>query len=166
MSYQKKVIYGKKSVTRPPLHIALFLTFSVFELQRGYLYQNGVEFRQKAGLNLFWGHLHYFSEGIWTFPLLSDTYASAPIAERAIIPNSHGGRGAIIFAEKGKNKTPFKWKIASSSIYTDKIYPKETIKKKLGPGTPRFNFGSHWKKSKKSKKLLISLFRLDSLFGK
>ena len=33
----------------------IFLTFSVFELQRGYLYQNGVEFRQKvigAGLNL------------------------------------------------------------------------------------------------------------------
>ena len=88
----------KKSVTRPPPPIishyaiiqgemGLFLTFSVFELQRGYLYQNGVEFRQKvigAGLNLFWGHLHYFSGGIWTFPLLSDTYASAPIAERAI----------------------------------------------------------------------------------
>ena len=56
--------------------MGLFLTFSVFELQRGYLYQNGVEFRQKvigAGLNLFWGHLHYFSGGIWTFPLLSDT---------------------------------------------------------------------------------------------
>ena len=38
--------------------MGLFLTFSVFELQRGYLYQNGVEFRQKvigAGLNLFWG---------------------------------------------------------------------------------------------------------------
>ena len=68
--------------------MGLFLTFSVFELQRGYLYQNGVEFRQKvigAGLNLFWGHLHYFSGGIWTFPLLSDTYASAPIAERAIV---------------------------------------------------------------------------------
>ena len=35
--------------------MGLFLTFSVFELQRGYLYQNGVEFRQKvigAGLNL------------------------------------------------------------------------------------------------------------------
>ena len=67
--------------------LGLFLTFSVFELQKGYLYQNGVEFRQKvigAGLNLFWGHLHYFSGGIWTFPLLSDTYASAPIAERAI----------------------------------------------------------------------------------
>ena len=34
--------------------MALFLTFSVFELQRGYLYQNGVEFCQKvigAGLN-------------------------------------------------------------------------------------------------------------------
>ena len=59
-----------------------------FEQQRGYLYQNGIEFRQKvigAGLNLFWGHLHYFSGGIWTFPLLSDTYASAPIAERAIL---------------------------------------------------------------------------------
>ena len=69
--------------------MGLFLTFSVFELQRGYLYQNGVEFRQKvigAGLNLFWGHLHYFSGGIWTFPLLSATYASAPIAERAIKP--------------------------------------------------------------------------------
>ena len=67
--------------------MGLFLTFSVFELQRGYLYQNGVEFRKKligAGLNLFWGHLHYFSGGIWTFPLLSATYASAPIAERAI----------------------------------------------------------------------------------
>ena len=38
-----------------------------------------------AGLNLFWGHLHYFSGGIWTFPLLSATYASAPIAERAIL---------------------------------------------------------------------------------
>ena len=68
-----------------------FLTFLVLELQRGYLYQNGVEFRQKvigAGLNLFWGHLHYFSGGIWTFPLLSDTYASAPIAERAIDINN------------------------------------------------------------------------------
>ena len=35
--------------------MGLFLTFSIFELQRGYLYQNGVEFRQKvigAGLNL------------------------------------------------------------------------------------------------------------------
>ena len=35
--------------------MGIFLTFSVFELQRGYLYQNGVEFRQKvigAGLNL------------------------------------------------------------------------------------------------------------------
>ena len=42
--------------------MGLFLTFSVFELQRGYLYQNGVEFRQNvigAGLNLFWGHLNY-----------------------------------------------------------------------------------------------------------
>ena len=71
--------------------MGLFLTFSVFELQRGYLYQNGVEFRQKvigAGLNLFWGHLYYFSGGIWTFPLLSDTYASAPIAERAIDINN------------------------------------------------------------------------------
>jgi len=67
--------------------MGLFLTFSVFELQRGYLYQNGVEFRQKvigAGLHLFWGHLHYFLGGIWTFPLLTVTYASAPIAERAI----------------------------------------------------------------------------------
>ena len=62
-------------------------TFSVFELQRGHLYQNGVEFRQKvigAGLNWFWGHLHYLSGGIWTFPLLSVTYASGPVAERAI----------------------------------------------------------------------------------
>ena len=68
--------------------MGLFLTFSVFELQRGYLYQNGVEFRQKvigAGLNLFWGYLHYISGCIWTFPLLSVTYASAPIAERAIL---------------------------------------------------------------------------------
>ena len=67
--------------------MGLFLTFSIFELQRGYLYQNRVKFRQKvigAGLNLFWVHLHYFSGGIWTFPLLSDTYASAPIPERAI----------------------------------------------------------------------------------
>ena len=39
--------------------MGLFLTFSVFELQRGYLYQNGVEFHQKvngADLNLFWAH--------------------------------------------------------------------------------------------------------------
>ena len=79
--------------------MGLFLTFSVFELQRGYLYQNGVEFRQKvigAGLNLFWGHLHYFSGGIWTFPLLSDTYASAPIAERAIFFNFWGTEGLFI----------------------------------------------------------------------
>ena len=57
MSNQKKMIYGKKSVTRPPFishyaiiqgEMGLFLTFSVFELQRCYLYQNGVEFRQKA----------------------------------------------------------------------------------------------------------------------
>ena len=68
--------------------MGIFLTFSIFELQRGYLYQNGVEIRQKmigAVLNLFWGHLFYVSGGIWTFPLLSATYASAPIAERAII---------------------------------------------------------------------------------
>ena len=61
--------------------MGLFLTFWVFELQRGYLYQNGVEFRQKligAGLNLVSG-------GILTFPVLSVTYASAPIAERAIL---------------------------------------------------------------------------------
>ena len=47
--------------------MGLFLTFSVFELQRGYLYQNGVEFRQKvigAGLNLFWGHLHRGSKDL------------------------------------------------------------------------------------------------------
>merc|ERR1711981_747894 len=100
MSNQKKMIYGKKNPSPDPPFIShyaiiqgemgLFLTFSVFELQRGYLYQNGVEFRQKvigAGLNLFWGHLHYFSGGIWTFPLLSDTYTSAPITERAISPN-------------------------------------------------------------------------------
>ena len=40
--------------------MGLFLTSSVLEQQRGYLYQNGVEFRQKvigADLNLFWGHL-------------------------------------------------------------------------------------------------------------
>merc|ERR1719318_945198 len=100
MSNQKKMIYHSmvKNLSPDPPFIShyaiiqgemgLFLTFSVFELQRGYLYQNGVEFRQKligAGLNLFWGHLHYFSGGIWTFPLLSVTYASAPIAERAII---------------------------------------------------------------------------------
>ena len=68
--------------------MGLFLTFSVFELQRGHLYANGVKFRQKmigAGLNLFWGHLYCFSGGTWTFPLLSAMYASAPIAERAII---------------------------------------------------------------------------------
>ena len=66
--------------------MGLFLTFSVFELQRGYLYQNGVEFRHKViGLNLFWGHLHYFSGGLRTFPSLSDTRASALIAEHAII---------------------------------------------------------------------------------
>ena len=43
--------------------MGLFLTFSVLELQRGYLYQNGVEFRQKvigAGLNFFWGHYFLF----------------------------------------------------------------------------------------------------------
>ena len=28
--------------------MGLFLTFSVFDLHRGYLYQNGVEFRQKS----------------------------------------------------------------------------------------------------------------------
>ena len=47
--------------------MGLFLTFSFFELQRGYLYQNVVEFRQKvigAGLNLFWGDPQYFSGGI------------------------------------------------------------------------------------------------------
>ena len=71
--------------------MGLFLTFSIFELQRGYLYQNGVEFRQKvigAGLNLFWGHLHYFSGGIQTFPSLSVMWASAPVTERAIDINN------------------------------------------------------------------------------
>ena len=64
---------------------ALFL---VLELQRGYLYENGVEFHHKvivAGLNLFWGHLHYFLRGLGTFPSLSDTRVSAPIAERTIL---------------------------------------------------------------------------------
>ena len=45
-------------------------------LQRGYLYQNGVEFSQKvigAGLNLFWGHLNSSSGGIRTFPSLMVT---------------------------------------------------------------------------------------------
>ena len=50
--------------------MGLFLTFSVFELQRCYLYQNGVEFRQKVTGAGFVGHLHYFSGGIWTFLLL------------------------------------------------------------------------------------------------
>ena len=38
--------------------MGIFLTFAAFELQRGYLYQNGIEFRQRmigAGLNLFLG---------------------------------------------------------------------------------------------------------------
>ena len=78
MSYQKKVIHGKKSVI---LHYAiiqsemgLFLSFSVLELQRGYLYLNGVEFLQKViGAGLFWGHLNYSSGGLQTFPLLSVT---------------------------------------------------------------------------------------------
>ena len=95
---------GKNQSPDPPFishyaiiqgEMGIFLTFSVFELQRGYLYQNRVEFRQKvigAGLNLFLGHLHYFSGDIWTFPLLSDTYASAPIAERAIIIRCLTGR--------------------------------------------------------------------------
>ena len=37
-------------------------------------HQSGVEFCQKvigAGLNLFWGHLHYSSWGLQTFPSLS-----------------------------------------------------------------------------------------------
>ena len=50
--------------------MGLFLTFSVFERQRGYLYQNGVEFRQKV-------------IGAGT-PM---KIASAPIAEHAIFKN-------------------------------------------------------------------------------
>ena len=41
-----------------------------------------------------------------------------------------GGGNQQLFSQKKAKKTPFKWNIASSSIYTDKIYPKETIKKK------------------------------------
>ena len=44
-----------------------FLTFLVSELQRGYLYKNGVEFHQEvngADLNLFWGH-HLNYEKQW-----------------------------------------------------------------------------------------------------
>ena len=56
---------GKSQSLDPPFishyaiiqgEMGLFITFSVFELQRGYLYQNGVEFHHKvigAGLNLF-----------------------------------------------------------------------------------------------------------------
>ena len=89
-------LFSCKLITRPPFisHYAIiwgemgpFLTFLVSVLQRGYLYQNGVDFSQKmigAGLNLFWGHFHYSSGGIRTFSSLSDTWASAPIAERAI----------------------------------------------------------------------------------
>ena len=80
--------------------------FLILELHRRYLYQNGVEFHYKligAGLNLFWGHLHYFSGGLWTFPSLSDTRASAPIAERTIhskllIPNLLGPTKTQTFA--------------------------------------------------------------------
>ena len=46
------------------------------------------------------------------------------------------GGGAQISSQKKEKKTPFKWKIASSSIYTDKMYLKETIKKKIKPGDP------------------------------
>ena len=56
-SYQKKVMYGKSQSPDSPFishyaiiqgEMGLFLTISVFELQRGYLYKNGVEFRQKV----------------------------------------------------------------------------------------------------------------------
>ena len=57
--YQKERCYGseilnvcmsnqKSHYTIIQGEMGLFLTFSVFELQRGYLYQNGVEFRQKV----------------------------------------------------------------------------------------------------------------------
>ena len=108
--------------------MGLFLTFSVFELQRGYLYQNGVEFRQKvigAGLNLFWGHLHYFSGGIWTFPLLSDTYASAPIAERAISSKLLAYSSNLLYSSPGTIQEGFK----NCGIF--RIRPKFQLKTKV-----------------------------------
>ena len=64
-----------------------------------------------AGLNLFWGHLHYFSGGIWTFPLLSDTYASAPIAERAILYQNTGALAHVTDSEGKVLRPPEKYKI-------------------------------------------------------
>ena len=57
------------------------MTFSVLELQRGYiyqLYQNGLEFHHKV-IGGFLGS----SSLLWTFPLLSVTLASAPVVECA-----------------------------------------------------------------------------------
>ena len=87
-------------------------------VQRGYLYQNGVEFRHKvigAGLNLFWGHLHYLSGDLRTFPLLSDTRASAPIAERAIFHN-------FIPTWENLSTSINLWNIAAGSLHSDLLY--------------------------------------------
>ena len=40
------------------------------------------------------------------------------------------GGGAQLSSQKKAKKTPFKWVIASSSIYIEQKYPKETIKTK------------------------------------
>ena len=57
------------------LEISFFLwirvSFFSFRATRGYIYQNWVEFRPTvidAGLNMFWGHLHYSSGVYGLFP--------------------------------------------------------------------------------------------------
>ena len=90
-----KVTYGKKSVTRPPLHIALcynlgwngsFSNFFSFRATEGLFVSKWGRISPDSDwcLNLFCGHLQYFSGGLGTFPSLSVTWASAPIAERVI----------------------------------------------------------------------------------
>ena len=64
-----------------------FLTFSICELQRVYLYQNGVEFLQKVigdGINLFWGHLQYFNHVDSTLLFRAD-FSAPTRADRAEI---------------------------------------------------------------------------------
>ena len=70
MSYQKKVIYGKKSVTRPPLHIALCYNsrwngpisnfFSFWATERLFISKWG-RISPESDWCLFWGHLHFSS---------------------------------------------------------------------------------------------------------
>ena len=62
----------------------ILIFFSLRSTERLFISKWGRISPVGAALNLFWGHIYYFSGGIRTFPLLSVTWARAPVAVFAI----------------------------------------------------------------------------------